>query len=126
MASKKITVDQLPSKIKVLVTMHQNPSLIQIYECKEKADLYELAAQYPFETTIVANNTNESKTTVGWFMVGLAVPGISDDFKRPVMAFYYLSDSDWRLFGEDIKKEVNRRKKLYSETKMGFKNLIRP
>ena len=126
MAPEKRTFHQLPKKIALAAKIHQNPSIVDYYECKTKEDLFELSAKYPFETTIIANNANESKTTEGWYMVGLSVPSAEDKYKRPVLAYFYLTETDKRFYSEDIKKEVARRAKLYNETKQGWKNLLRP
>lgn len=123
MSAKKVSIQQLPEKLRHLTMMHQDPSSLDIYECKEREDLYTLSSQYPFETTVVANNTNSTKTITGYFMVGLAVPNRADPFHKPVMAYYYMDEHAWRIHREDVAKEVERRKKQWNETRSGWKNL---
>lgn len=126
MPARRVQFTQLPDKIRKAAGMHQDPGSVEYYECRTKEDLFELASKIPFETTVVANNANPTKTVTGWFMVGLAVPTKGDEFKKPIMAFSYLTEAEKRLYADDIKKEVDRRKKLYNETKQGWKNLLRP
>lgn len=126
MPARKVSIQELPAKIKKMANIHQTPGAVDYYECKNKEDLFELASRHPFETTVVANNSNTTKTVEGWYMVGLALPIKDDNFKRPVLAFTYLTEAEKRLYSQDIRNEVDRRKKLYNETKAGWKNLIRP
>lgn len=120
----------LPKKLQIAAKgVGQDPGAVDYYECRTKEDLFELASTFPFETTIIANNANATKTVDGWFMVGLAFPNRiekNEDFTRPVMAFTYLTEADKRQYSTDITKEVDRRKKLWQETKAGWKNLFRP
>lgn len=124
MSYRKVSIQELPKKLQIMTKIHQDPGIIQIFECKTKEDLFDLSSQFPFETTAVMNNANDAKTIEGYFMVGLAIPGKADQFRRPVLAYYYMNDHDWRVYSADIKKEVDRRKKLYNETKAGWKGLV--
>lgn len=137
MASVKIEFTKLPKKLQIAAKgIGQDPGIVDYYECRKKEDLFELASKFPFETTVIANNANATKSVDGWFMVGLAFPNRLEredadkkragGFNKPVMAFTYLTEADKRLYSEDIKKEVGRRKKLWNETKAGFRNLLRP
>jgi hypothetical protein len=123
MAFKKVSISQLPAKIKFMVTMHQDPSVIDLYECQTKQDIYDLSAQYPMETTAIANNPEGSKIISGYFLIGLALPSKADNFRKVVLAYYYMGADYYRQNEEDIRKEIGRRKKLYSELEPALKNI---
>lgn len=124
MATRSVSIPQLPAKLQVFAKTHQSPEIIQFFECDTKEDLFNLAAHYPFETTAIKKNANATKTIEGYFMVGMALPTKADDFVKPVIAFYYMNEADWRMYGRDISREVDRLKKLHTETKAGFKALL--
>jgi hypothetical protein len=123
-SATRVTVNQTPEVIKKLLLNHQTPGIVQIFECKSKDDFCDLAAEYPLETTSLAQRI--SNVIIGYFMVGIALPTSVDTFVKPVLAYYYLTDADWRVWKDEIRAEAERRKKMYMENRSAWKNLRNP
>jgi hypothetical protein len=107
--------------IKKLLLSHQDPGVVQIYECQNSDDFLGLAEQFPLETTSLANRSGG--TIVGYYMIGIGLPTKADTFTRPILVYYYLNDADWRIWHTEIKEEALRRKKVYMENKNSFRDI---
>jgi hypothetical protein len=122
MTARLLLPTQLPDTIKKLLLHHQNPGAVDVYECKTNDDFLDMAEKFPLEITSLASR-NTAKQITGYFMVGIALPTSADEFKHAILVYYYLNDSDWRLFKDEIQKEAAHRRQLLNETRAGWKNL---
>lgn len=119
---KTLTVQQLPKAIKSITSIHQDPGVIQFFECEHRDDLYELSLHFPFEV-MAMKNKDALGIVIGYFMVGIAVPTSADTFRRPVIAFHHMNPEDWRLYGQAVKEEVDKRKRTYMENRGALRDI---
>jgi len=114
MSIKEISMGQLPPAVKKLAMVFAD--IVKIYACDTIAELINSSKSKTLEMMIIAQTKNDKPEK--HFLVGLAMPCKTDDFKTPLLYFSPLTYEQYVKYEEVIKdklrvNEINRKSNIW-------------
>jgi len=114
MSIKKISMGQLPPAIKKLAMVFADT--VEMYACDTVVELINSSKSKALEMMIVAQTKNDKPEK--HFIVGLAMPCKTDDFKAPLLYFSPLTYEQYIKYENVIKdklkvNEISRKSNIW-------------
>lgn len=91
MAVRKISLNAAPGSIKRIGMFFKEN--IEIFECDYFKEIIEANVKYPLDLFLISQTFQGSIER--YFVVGLALPVKSDNFKNPIVYFYGMKNNEY-------------------------------